>query len=190
MDDGRQTLEKSLKAGKLSAVVISLDALGASGSMQPADLEERVVCLEYVDDSGGKSDRWVTVHSVENGYPAKLQCYCWVRKGPRTFRADRVASVSDMDGEVLSGTEFFATFGINTQAKARRLPGLSLGRRRLDESGELPQQKEDIVQPGNMGCLTAGLTLLVGLISLFISLSIAIPVLVVAGVLLYVTFWR
>lgn len=81
--------------------------------------------IEYTDSRGQTSFRWITVNSVDIGQPAILNAYCWVRREIRTFRADRISNISDIDGEVWPAKTFFAAFGIKAKPPQRSKPAYS-----------------------------------------------------------------
>ncbi|MBC7907019.1 MAG: hypothetical protein H7Y60_09780 [Rhodospirillaceae bacterium] len=119
MDDGREVLAKSLKAGKVE--LLTLDGLNRDSGLQPSDLEGHAVCIDYKDSEGDLSRRWISIHHVDTDADAPLIVgYCWKRRMSRTFRVDRISSVMDMDGEVLPAKEFFAAFGIAPAKKRQR----------------------------------------------------------------------
>jgi hypothetical protein len=60
-----------------------------------ADLLGTLMRIEYADSNGEVSERLVTVKKVTRlGGVWQLGCYCQMRHAPRTFRADRILSMS------------------------------------------------------------------------------------------------
>jgi len=68
--------------------------------------------LLYEDDSGHRSQRFVTVRSVERReQDAVLKCFCHLRRAPRSFATNRILEVYDVStGEVHeNASAFFLT---------------------------------------------------------------------------------
>ncbi|AMW35730.1 hypothetical protein HEQ62_10180 [Haematospirillum jordaniae] len=110
MPDGFNALQREVR----SAASRSPEFLSFDGLVDAEDVCDKAVCMEYTNADGGKSKRWITMRSIdEDGPTPKFFAYCWVRRQVRSFRADRVETFIDCDGECISGRDFFERIGVN-----------------------------------------------------------------------------
>lgn len=113
--DGFNALQKEVRSASSRAPdFLLLDSL-----IDAEGVCDKAVCMEYTNADGGKSKRWVTMRSIdESGSTPKFFAYCWVRRQVRAFRADRVETFIDHDGECISGRNFFEKIGVDLPAPA------------------------------------------------------------------------
>lgn len=88
--------------------------------------EGQYFMIEYRDGRGRISTRRVTVWGIKEGRGAVplLHCTCHERRAHRSFRADRILSCIDLDGEVHDDVPAFLaeTFGMSPATAARTEP--------------------------------------------------------------------
>lgn len=146
MDDGYETLMASIEAGRAQVELLSLDELAGRQGLTLHDLHDVAVMVRYTNDRGETSDRWVTIHEVTADVPPKLKAFCWARRSIRLLRADRVESVCDETGEVWSGADFFAAFGVSMTEKPRpaRRRKASAPKANAAPNREIPEWKKHL----------------------------------------------
>ncbi|WP_372395155.1 hypothetical protein ABMY26_06250 (plasmid) [Azospirillum sp. HJ39] len=88
---------------------VSFDDLASRRGLAVMDLIGLEMTLEYTDAENNKSTRQVRVLHFQGD---TLLCRCHWRRAERSFRIDRISSVIDKDGEVLSAADFFRLFGV------------------------------------------------------------------------------
>ncbi|MBF0375443.1 MAG: hypothetical protein HQL39_18785 [Alphaproteobacteria bacterium] len=134
MTDGYAALAAEIASGDARAPrPLSLDQV-------PPDLTGVAFGMEYRGADRKASRRWVTVRRIEDG---KMIAYCWKSRALKTFRLDRIQSVFDGAGEVVTPTAFFEAAGIFFDPPAAPAPTPRRAPRpRVDEIDEIDERDE------------------------------------------------
>ncbi len=139
MPDGFNALQKEVRSASSRAP----DFLSLDDAINIEDACNKAVCMEYQDADGNKSKRWVTIRSIDEYEPTpKFFAYCWVRRELRSFRADRVETFIDHDGECISGRDFFEGIGIDLPPPSASSPSRSDKKSRQAGSRNIHESKK------------------------------------------------
>lgn len=76
------------------------------------DIQGTSFAIEYLDSRGNSSTRRITLYGVKEGNQGQVLLYakCHERKAMRSFRADRIQSIIDLDGEVHTPNAWLSEF--------------------------------------------------------------------------------
>lgn len=128
--DGFDALQREVR----SAAARSPEFLSFDATHDIDTALNKTACIEYKDADGNTSRRWITIRSVDECAPKPLIfAYCWVRRELRSFRADRVRTFIDGNGECISGRKFFKKIGVELPAPPPPIRSRTEGKPKKDK---------------------------------------------------------